>query len=67
MSRGAYPMANRAIQIALKSEPENVDALTLAGQINHDLDNFEGSIEHFEKSLKLRPKNVEASTITALR
>ena len=31
MARGAYPMANRAIQMALKESPDNVEALTLAG------------------------------------
>jgi tetratricopeptide (TPR) repeat protein len=60
MARGAYAMADRAVQQVLKKEPENVEALTLAGQISHDLDRFEDSISYFEKSLAAKPNNIEA-------
>jgi tetratricopeptide (TPR) repeat protein len=60
MANGANVMANRAVQLALKEHPDNVDALTLAGQVAHDLDHFDDSIAYFEKSLSANPNNIEA-------
>ena len=53
-------MADRTIHLALKEDPDNIDVLTLAGQIAHDLDHYEDSIKYFEKALKARPNSIEA-------
>ncbi len=60
LMRGASQMADRAATLALKQDPDNVEALCLHGQSCQDLDRFDEAVESFEKALKLQPNNIEA-------
>ena len=58
-SRQSYDLAERAVKLVLSREPENIDALTLLGQVFHETDRYAEAISVLERGVKIRPDNAE--------
>ncbi len=56
-----YEAAEMACQIALTEDPGSAEAECVYGQLCHDLDQFDGSLKHFEKAIVLNPDYSEAN------
>jgi len=59
--RGAVGAALKAIEAVLKDKPGQLDALVLAGQIQHAQGNHESAALYLEKALSLAPGHVALS------
>jgi tetratricopeptide (TPR) repeat protein len=58
-SRSNHAAAEQASQLALKGDPNNVEALVLLGQIFHETDRYDEAIEVLQKAVELKPDNPE--------
>lgn len=59
-ARQAYELAERALKLLLSRDANNVDALTLLGQVFHETDRYVDAIATLERAVKVRPDNPEA-------
>ena len=56
--RGEVAIALEAINVILKDQPDQLDALVLAGQIQHGQGNHEKAVFYLEKALSQVPGHV---------
>jgi Flp pilus assembly protein TadD len=57
---GDLEHAGRVCREILKKQPKNADVLHLLGVISYQDHNYDASIHHIKKSLKINPANSEA-------
>jgi Flp pilus assembly protein TadD len=51
--------AEQACRLVIKDDPENAEAMTVLGQVLHDVDRFDEALEWLEKANELTPRNPE--------
>ena len=59
--RTNFVAAEQACRMVLKDDPENAEALTVLGQVMHEIDRYEDSLEYLEKAAELAPRNPETA------
>jgi len=60
LRRGSLPMAEQAIVLAAREDPDHPEVLAVYGQIYHETDRYDEAIEVLEKALAKNPDNPEA-------
>jgi Flp pilus assembly protein TadD len=57
--RNNQAAAEQACRLVIKDDPENAEALTVLGQVLHDVDRIDEALEVLEKANDLAPRNPE--------
>ena len=61
LEKANFEAAEMACKIALQEDPGSAEAECVYGQICHDLDQYDGALDHFEKAIQLNPDYGEAN------